>query len=370
MQEIKKSKKKTIEKLRMILDNPHIKDPYIKGETNLSALQKRLVKPSDESFVYTPAIKQKENDSLRANVTIHRKKDSISSSQSKYIETEKLDLHEQKEDLFEEEELYEIVKIQSDVPEFIEVKSKEYIKTEEEIPNWETIEDLEDKEIHEDIDEEFPEWEPVEPDKIDVELKNGKLKKEEEIPEWKPISIEDKEKEQRITEKKEEKKVIFQESSKEYYKKMEVFKEIESIDEKTAILLYNNGFTSINEINDVTLEDLIRIKGIKRRIAKNIKREIKKKIDEKEILKHESLKRDKVAAKKPKKTIKSEKKKGYIHGEYSLYKKEMKLGSDKKRTIHFFSKDKPDDSQPVNLPDGYEVKVNRITGVPYISRKK
>ncbi len=50
--------------------------------------------------------------------------------------------------------------------------------------------------------------------------------------------------------------------------------------------------------------------------------------------------------------------------------RKLKLQSNKKRIIHFFSKEKPDDGIEVSLPDEYEVKINKKTGVPYISRKK
>ena len=54
----------------------------------------------------------------------------------------------------------------------------------------------------------------------------------------------------------------------------------------------------------------------------------------------------------------------------TLYRKEIVLQSNKKRIIHFFSKDKPEDGETVELPEGYEVNTNKKTGVPYISRKK
>ena len=137
---------------------------------------------------------------------------------------------------------------------------------------------------------------------------------------------------------------------------------------------------------------MTRIKGIKRRSAKKIKRDAKKKVAETIISKHEPLGGEKETDKKPTEVAHPEKdhpiveteavtdaeptealqggEKGYRHRGYTLYRKEIKLGSDKKRTINFFSKEKPDDGKPVQLPDGYEVKVNRKTGVPYIKRKK
>jgi ERCC4-type nuclease len=57
--------------------------------------------------------------------------------------------------------------------------------------------------------------------------------------------------------------------------KINFFKNIESIDNKTAILLYNNGFLSIEDLKNATLKELIKIKGIKRKIAKKIIKELK-----------------------------------------------------------------------------------------------
>jgi hypothetical protein len=48
----------------------------------------------------------------------------------------------------------------------------------------------------------------------------------------------------------------------------------------------------------------------------------------------------------------------------------MDLGDNKKRVIHFFSKDEPEDSIPSSLPENYEVKINKKTGVPYIRKKE
>ena len=53
-----------------------------------------------------------------------------------------------------------------------------------------------------------------------------------------------------------------------------------------------------------------------------------------------------------------------------LYEKEIDLGRGKTRTIRFFSKDVPDDSIPTTLPEDYEVKINKKTGVPYLRKKQ
>jgi len=59
--------------------------------------------------------------------------------------------------------------------------------------------------------------------------------------------------------------------------KIKIFEDIESIDDKTAILLYNNGFTTIDDLKNSSLNDLIKIKEINKKIAKKIRREINKK---------------------------------------------------------------------------------------------
>jgi len=60
----------------------------------------------------------------------------------------------------------------------------------------------------------------------------------------------------------------------------------------------------------------------------------------------------------------------YKHGEYLLYKKEIEISKNKKRTIHFFSKENPEVGKPVALPKGYDVKINKKTKVPYLKKRK
>jgi hypothetical protein len=55
---------------------------------------------------------------------------------------------------------------------------------------------------------------------------------------------------------------------------------------------------------------------------------------------------------------------------YTLYKRETGNQREGKKTIHFFSKEKPDNSRPVQLPDGYQISVNKKTGIPYLKKKK
>ena len=62
--------------------------------------------------------------------------------------------------------------------------------------------------------------------------------------------------------------------------------------------------------------------------------------------------------------------KGFIHGDYTLYEKESSTKSGVKRTIRFFSKAKPENAEPIDLPKGYVVKENKKTGVPYLKKQK
>ena len=56
------------------------------------------------------------------------------------------------------------------------------------------------------------------------------------------------------------------------------FEGIDSIDEKTAILLYDNGFMSIDDLKNISIDDLKKVKGLKKKAAKKIIEEISKKI--------------------------------------------------------------------------------------------
>ncbi len=64
------------------------------------------------------------------------------------------------------------------------------------------------------------------------------------------------------------------ESDVELDDKINAFKDMESIDNETAVLLYDNGFTSVDNLNNVSQKELIKIKGIKRKTAKKIIKEL------------------------------------------------------------------------------------------------
>ena len=71
-----------------------------------------------------------------------------------------------------------------------------------------------------------------------------------------------------------------------------------------------------------------------------------------------------------KRGLKGKKIKGFRYKNYGLYKKEIKTKQGNVRVVRFFSKQKPADAMPIDLPNGFVVKVNKSTGLPYLKKKK
>lgn len=228
-------------------------------------------------------------------------------------------------------------------------------------------------------------------------LKLPKREKKEEKPIVKAKFLVEKE-EENI---KEEKVQVPEKPAADWDKKnrvfLKAFEGMSCIDEKTAGLLHENNITSPSDIVDTKISDLTKIKGIRRKLAKEMKKQAgslsvegsasvrtvssaikrestewvpdesedtcvtKEKVEEKEAIKKEPA----ASVQDP-----VDKDVLYSYGEYGLYKKEMVTSTGKAREIHFFSKTKPDVGEPVNLPDGYEVKVNKKTGLPSLKKKK
>ena len=253
MQENKNSKKKRIEHLRMVLDNPNSEYLHPEDEKYLRLLSKRLKENSGELPISNKKNKSPKNIKtdidLKPRVTIHVREEKTI-TKTDFIKPEK-ELTEKKEEIkLEDEDIIEIEKIETQAPKFIEVKPKE--KT---VKRKKTKQ--EKKEIKTD---EFMEWETVEEikgkTKKDKKIKLTKKKKTTTEKEIKGVFIED-----------------IQEENIDETTKINVFKELESIDEKTAVQLYDKGYTSFDELKDITLTELISI-GIKRKKAKQIIKEI------------------------------------------------------------------------------------------------
>ena len=344
MQTDKKSKKNNSELLRKILDNISSEDLSPKDEKYLRSLSKRLQEPSEEIIhkkVVSKDDSKKEIESLKPRVTIYpREEKKVLGFTEMKEEAPEPEIEEApavppisaREIEYEDEDVFEVEKVEVPEPEFIKVKPKETAKPEkeetleekkaladEELTEWEAVEKPTEK-------EKLPEWEPYD---------EGELKeKPEEIIEEKtaitPESIEDKEKlegannfcpqcgaklkheanfcskcgnkiitdeeESKIDEfelveeiepaptfipvkkiEEKEKKEISEEPSVDRDSKIEAFKDIKSIKDKTAVLLYDNGYTTIDSLTSASLKDLTKIKGIKRNTAKRIKKEIKQK---------------------------------------------------------------------------------------------
>lgn len=60
----------------------------------------------------------------------------------------------------------------------------------------------------------------------------------------------------------------------------------------------------------------------------------------------------------------------YKYGEYTLYKREVELKSGMTLTIYFFSKKTPKSGTPTSMPQGYIVKINKRSNMPYLKKDK
>jgi hypothetical protein len=58
----------------------------------------------------------------------------------------------------------------------------------------------------------------------------------------------------------------------------------------------------------------------------------------------------------------------YQHEDYTLHARRVKLKGGHEQTIYFFSKRQPKSGDAVDLPEGYDVAVNKRTGLPYLRK--
>ena len=66
--------------------------------------------------------------------------------------------------------------------------------------------------------------------------------------------------------------------------------------------------------------------------------------------------------------VPSDETKEYKYNDYTLYSKLVRLKNGKLQIIYFFSKRKPKSGTPIALPNGYQVGVNKRSGLPYLIR--
>jgi hypothetical protein len=112
----------------------------------------------------------------------------------------------------------------------------------------------------------------------------------------------------------------------------------------------------VDILRSKTIKDLIKIKGIRRKIAKQIKKELQE-LDSSNDQVFYVHKIENNSDDFP----------GFRYGEYMLFEKEIPVASNKKRVVRFFSKQKPSGGIPIDLPDGYEVREDG-NGVPYLKK--
>ena len=130
MEKTKKSKSDTIEKLRLILDNPCDNSIDSKQNRKLNELKERLIKYYGEKILYHSETSLK-SDSLKPSVIIHKnkifeeKREEEEIPEFKTIETiTQFQQPEETTDILKDQELYEIEKIEEKIPEFQELKEE------------------------------------------------------------------------------------------------------------------------------------------------------------------------------------------------------------------------------------------------------
>ena len=169
----------------------------------------------------------------------------------------------------------------------------------------------------------------------------------------------------------------------------EAFRTIPSIDDRTADLLFRSGYFTVEQLRSTPISTLVKIKGIKRKHAKQIKKDVDASLITPEapsITPPPAPVPKRKPKPKPKQKAHKDEDEGmewesYVaprdlhlpsyctYRGYTLYQRETKVGR-KKTTKHVFSKTPPKEGYPVSLPEGYTIDVNKRTGVPYLKKKK
>ncbi len=300
-------KDKKIEQLRKLLDNPTSR--FSRDDKFLSTLQRRLLS--------TPITREKDSPHV------------VIFSKEMFKEEEEFTIKEREEEVVDGETLF-VVEAEEihGVPEFTEVKQEESkleqmeTKKEEEKPIspteplrketslGETIEEL--PEFIE-VEEELPEWKPVEEEKLGKEL-------EEELREEKKRETEEEKKERKTKPLRKRRRKTSTWEPLEEGKKKKV-KERKDKDRKHKTV-WEEEFEPFPDEEDIPEEEKEELTG--------------------EICRFKG---------------------------YTLYRKEIILSSGDKKVVHFFSREKPEEGEPSPLPEGYEVKIDKRTGVPFIRKK-
>lgn len=335
----KSSDKALLEKIHHILDDPSLSSSGKNDDEYLDSLKRRL-SSEHGSHPKIPLSQPDSDTNLTPRVIIHKKQEPLNQKKvtkedepvlTNEHETEEITVTPASELKVSDDELFEVEKPQVEldqIPEFIEVKpdgKQQDEQTIDEEPLTVTISSETDEDA-----ESLPQWDAVEETEISEEP--SEIKKDE--------NSSPKEKQSFIKSRK-KRNVEFSEKSKS------------DDDQETRV---KKSF----EKNSSIWEPL----GERKESTSNDSSELNS------ISKDESLKKAKESENLMKDDKRSSGKSGFQYGDYTLYQKTITINDKDKRTIHFFAKEVPETGDPTDLPKGYEVKINRKTGVPYIRRKQ
>jgi len=341
----KEDDEKKLERIRKMLDDPHSPVSEHHDERYLATLQRRLVGDTTPVHDHMRYPSPRDTDDITPRVVVHHR--SPSDKPAEYLESTREVAEKPKEEqsVFDDEELFEIEKPdEASIPEFIEVepvlKKEDELDTSvvespvsdtqrslEHLPLWHTVE--EDTSIASDKEQKSKrgEQEKVRQKKrLPRPFKNSVIKQDAKEPEiWEDECTEEV--------KKADRPPIIEREGKNVKKK----KGTEKGSRKVFFKRYEGNTKDANE------KEILETSSAERSVEKD-----------------ERTNRS---------SFKQLSEKGHFsYGDYSLYRKQLRIGGKEIRTVHFFSKDAPEDSAPSELPEGYEVKVNDKTGVPYIKK--
>ena len=345
------SDEELLEKIHQILDESSAESEKKRHDRYLSSLERRL---SHEQRIGHPSRSshQSSDKNLTPRVVIRKQQKPVQQKERKqegkivtfkegvrFIPAE--DLH------LSDTELFEVEKPPlrpEEIPEFIEVKPEQKEETEEPVFKKEKPSEEEPLTITissetSEEDESLPQWQAIEE------------KEEKEEPVEKPITKRKRRGFFKPEEEKKEKTQTFSESEKQPLKKIEKTSDDiwEPLDEKKKESSSNNETKRIEKTPD---KEQTKKKGKKSSSDQKVN---KKSGEEKK-----NEEKNKSQSDSP----------GFQYNDYILFQKTIKISDKEKRTIHFFAKEPPETGEPAELPEDYEVKINRKTGVPYIRKKQ
>jgi hypothetical protein len=347
----KNSSDEELEKIHQILDNTLPNSSEKKQDQYLSSLKRRVSNDQKMAFSSRPK-KRSANTDLSPRVVIKKQEKILEKQREK--EKKAVEFEEVNDEFnivpssgvpVSDDELFEVEKPpleQEEIPEFIEVTPEPEEKEEEPIAEEEplTIKISSEEDVE---DESLPQWQAIEESKPSSE-EPAIVEKKESVFESKPDKKTERKKEKNLDEQKES---SFKKIGKE---KTEIWEPLESKKEKKPVSK-TTSFTTVSEEKKSDDEpEEVSFSEVK---------------EEDSTSKVSEEKKDKNKEKTPSPSENE----GFRYNDYTLYQKTIIINDEDKRTIHFFAKEPPETGKPAELPEGYEVKINRKTGVPYIRKK-